>query len=250
MGMNWLCPFCGSHTTINDDRMSRGIHWIELPSRMGKQALHSLAIACPNDKCQGLLVGASMSTFRYDGTTRRLDKVHTEWPLIPQGAAKPLPDYVPAPIVEDYREACLIRHLSPKASATLARRCLQGMIRDFWKISKSRLVDEIDALSDRIDPTTWQAIDAVRKIGNIGAHMEKDINLVLEVDPDEAGLLIELIETLIEDWYVDRHNRAQRTKRIVAAAESKKPSKPTTPADAATVTPAAKPASKGGGSDT
>ena len=31
----------------------------------------------------------------------------------------------------------------------------------------------------------WQAIDAVRSIGNIGAHMEKDINLIVDVDPEE-----------------------------------------------------------------
>ena len=42
------------------------------------------------------------------------------------------------------------------------------MIRDFWGIVQSRLKDEIDALKDKVDPETWQAIDAVREIGNIG----------------------------------------------------------------------------------
>jgi hypothetical protein len=42
------------------------------------------------------------------------------------------------------------------------------MIRDFWKITKPRLIDEIDALKDKVDPETWDAIDSVRKIGNIG----------------------------------------------------------------------------------
>lgn len=48
------------------------------------------------------------------------------------------------------------------------------MIRDFWGIVQSRLKDEIDALKDKVDPETWQAIDVVREIGNIGAHVEKD----------------------------------------------------------------------------
>jgi hypothetical protein len=48
----------------------------------------------------------------------------------------PLPDYIPEQIKDDYYEACSILNLSPKASATLARRCLQGMIRDFWGITK------------------------------------------------------------------------------------------------------------------
>jgi len=36
-----------------------------------------------------------------------------------------------------------------------------------------------------------EAIDYVRQIGNIGAHMEKDIDQVIPVEPDEAQLLIE-----------------------------------------------------------
>jgi len=131
---------------------------------------------------------------------------------------------VPQPIIDDYTEACIIRDLSPKASATLSRRCLQGIIRDFWGISKSRLIDEINELKEKVDPATWQAIDAVRSIGNIGAHMEKDINLVVEVEPEEAQLLIGLIEILIKDWYISRHARQAHLAEIVALAESKKPS--------------------------
>lgn len=87
---------------------------------------------------------------------------------------------------------------------------------------KGRLFDEIEALEDKIDPDTWAAIDAVRKIGNIGAHMEKDINEIIDVDPEEAQLLIELIETLIKDWYIARFKRQEHLAKIKAAADSKK----------------------------
>lgn len=113
--------------------------------------------------------------------------------------------------------------MSPKASATLSRRCIQGIIRDYWGISKNRLVDEINELKDKVDPATWQAIDAIRNIGNIGAHMEKDINLVIDVEPQEAQLLIGLIGILIRDWYVARHERQQHLAEIVALAAAKKP---------------------------
>jgi len=53
--------------------------------------------------------------------------------------------------------------------------------------------------------------------------MEKDINLVVDVDPQEAQLLIGLIEILIKDWYVGRHDRQAHLAEIVALAESKKP---------------------------
>ena len=95
------------------------------------------------------------------------------------------------------------------------------MIRDFWKISKPRLKDEVDALEDIVDPATWDAIDSVRKIGNIGAHMESDINVIVDVDPDEAILLIGLIETLIADWYIARQNREERMSKIKAVAAQK-----------------------------
>lgn len=49
-----------------------------------------------------------------------------------------------------------------------------------------------------------EAIDAVCKVGNIGAHMEKDIDLIVDVDPNEAELLINLIETRFQYWYVNR----------------------------------------------
>jgi hypothetical protein len=62
--------------------------------------------------------------------------------------------------------------------------------------------------SDSID-----AIDGLRKVGNIGAHMEKDINVLVDVDPNEAQALIELIESLFDEWYVARDKRQKRFAR-------------------------------------
>lgn len=141
--------------------------------------------------------------------------------VYPSSSAKPQPEYIPHQLVSDYIEACNILSLSPKASATLARRCLQGMIRDFWGISKPRLVDEIAALRDVLDDETWAAVDGLRKLGNIGAHMERDINVITDVDPNEAGLLVALIETLFEEWYVRRNRRTANLRAIAAAAAAK-----------------------------
>jgi hypothetical protein len=123
-----------------------------------------------------------------------------------------------------------IRDLSPKASATLARRCLQGMIRDFCGISKSRLIDEIKELRDQLDASaapkgvtheTVDAIDAVRSVGNVGAHMEKDVDLIVEIEPGEAQMLIELIEMLFDEWYVERDKRTKRLAEITALSGQK-----------------------------
>jgi hypothetical protein len=73
------------------------------------------------------------------------------------------------------------------------------------------------------------AIDAVRKIGNIGAHMEKDINVIVDVEPKEAQLLIGLIELLVKDWYIAKHNRVERLKEIVAVSQVKEAAKDANP---------------------
>lgn len=146
-------------------------------------------------------------------------------PIYPRSLALQFPDYIPKAIKEDYEEACSIVSLSPKASATLSRRCLQGMIRDFWGISKPRLIDEIDALKDYVPPTQWKVIDGIRRIGNIGAHMEKDISLIIDIDSDEATKLIKLIEHLVKSWYIERHENEVLYSDIVKIDEDKQSSR-------------------------
>ena len=68
---------------------------------------------------------------------------------------------------------------------------------------------------------TVDVIDAVRKIGSIGAHMEKDINVIIDVEPMEAQKLINLIEILFREWYVQRHNRAKSVENLRNIAEVK-----------------------------
>ena len=219
---NWTCPFCGRHTTITADRVSVEDHRFFLNSKHGPQYLRTTAVACPNEECKELALSASRGPYtpsRYgdnDGPS-----VET-WSLRPRAVVRSFPDYVPQAIRDDYREACEIRERSPKASATLSRRCLQGMIRDFWGIQKDRLIDELKALQGVVDGATWNAIDALRKLGNIGAHMEKDVNLMVDVEPREAQLLVEMIETLIHEWYVVRHDRQQRLAAIVGVANAKR----------------------------
>jgi Domain of unknown function (DUF4145) len=223
---NWTCPHCGHHTTINQDRFSVEEHRFALGSRYGSQILRTVVISCPNKDCRELTISAAIMSYKVLPSQQvQYGEARENWSLVPRATMKVFPDYVPAPILADYREACLIRTDSPKASATLARRCLQGMIRDFWGVKKDRLVEEIDAIKAKVDTTTWAAIDAVRSIGNIGAHMEKDINVIVDVDPDEAELLIGLLETVLTDWYVARHDRDERMKAIVAVAQAKKAAK-------------------------
>jgi hypothetical protein len=218
----WTCPFCNQHATVTEPNISIDFHQFENDNKHGSQRFKSQVVVCPNADCREYTLLAIL----YEISNAAGWTQSRSWQLIPPSLARVFPDYVPKVILDDYNEACLIRDLSPKASATLSRRCLQGIIRDFWKVNKSKLIDEIETLKDKVDPLTWGAIDAVRHIGNIGAHMEKDINVLIDVDPQEAGLLIGLIETLIKDWYVLRHEREQQLRAIVGLSEEKKKLKP------------------------
>ena len=139
----------------------------------------------------------------------------------PPVTSKNVPACIPAPIRDDYLEACAIVALSPKASATLARRCLQGMIRDFWGITEKTLIKEISALEGKVPPDQWRVIDGIRRLGNIGAHMEADINTIVEIDPNEAEKLLKLIALLFQDWYVQREERAALYRDIIEIDQEK-----------------------------
>ena len=151
-------------------------------------------ILCPNPECAKATIIVALHKAYSEGfanfTTKKGEEPIKVWRLTPASTAKVFPEYVPKAIRDDYTEACAIKDASPKASATLARRALQGMIRNFWGIAKPRLAAEIEALKDKVEPKVWLAIDGVRHIGNIGAHMEKDVSTIIEVEPEEAEKLI------------------------------------------------------------
>jgi hypothetical protein len=231
---NWTCPYCGGSQVIDEKRHYRQFHPFYLSAwRHGQPGVELEAIICSNEQCKELTFEATLCSY-VERSTVEEHGPFTHWGLLPASSAKPQPSYIPQPIRDDYAEACAIRDLSPKASATITRRCLQGMIRDFCGISKGRLIDEINELRDRVHEgrgpvgvqvDTLEAIDHVRKIGNIGAHMEADINVIVDVDPDEAQVLISLVELLLEEWYVARHARQEALAKLKSISSEKEAAK-------------------------
>lgn len=189
--------FCSSNESFNSDNPS-------------DSCLNMTFYQCPN--CKEYTIFAT-------GVGRTVKDVKIA--IRPKSLARKYPDYIPLAIRSDYEEASAILHLSPKASATLSRRCLQGMIRDFFQISKSNLFEEINAIKDKIPADQWAVLDGVRRIGNIGAHMEKDINLIVDIEPDEAQKLIKLIELLLQQWYIERHNQQELFADIIGIDQAK-----------------------------
>ncbi len=76
----------------------------------------------------------------------------------------------------------------------------------------------------------------MRKIGNYGAHMEKDIDVIVEIEPGEAAALIELFELLFKEWYVARETRQARLAAIQGIRETKDDAAKNNQAEAASET--------------
>lgn len=196
------CPFCGQNMSVNDGTLTVFImnfdsfYSAEIARKLELKCLKVSIYRCPNDECR-------KETVILDGLNGYLDNKRIM--VYPGNTYKQYPDYVPKAVRADYEEACAIQDKSPKAAATLARRCLQGMIHDFWNIHEKNLNAEITKLKEHVPALQWKAIDAVRSIGNIGAHMEHDVDLIVDVEPEEAEKLLQLIERLIENWYIQRH---------------------------------------------
>jgi hypothetical protein len=135
----------------------------------------------------------------------------TDWRQIhPVGANRgPVPTDVPSQIAQDYIEACNVLPISAKASAALARRCLQNMLHAGGYAEKD-LAKEIDLLLNEPDPKKAlphklrETVDAIRNFGNFSAHPidDKTTLQVIDVEPHEAEWCLETIEELFEHFYV------------------------------------------------
>lgn len=213
------CPYCNMIMPISDETLTKQTPNFSYPSVSGwykngmpiePSALKLYFFKCPN---------CNQYTIKAKGIGEMVKDV--DLLIRPISSAKQFPKYIPKAIRQDYEEACAIVTLSPKASATLSRRCLQGMIRDFWGVEKKNLYEEISTLKDKIPADLWSSIDALRQLGNIGAHMEKDTNVIVDIDPDEANSLIQLIELLMKEWYINREERKKLFSGIITTNQSK-----------------------------
>jgi aminoglycoside/choline kinase family phosphotransferase len=59
--------------------------------------------------------------------------------------------------------------------------------------------------------------------------MEKDVNIIIDIDEDEALLLIKLLEDLFQDWYINRHEQEERNKKLRQIADAKQAAKTSNP---------------------
>ncbi len=210
----WHCPFCNTDQTVTDKGRQITFADLAIENADGPRRLVVKFVVCPNPACREFSLSASLHTLEISGNRAYTGKHIKTWSLVPPSRARSFTVALPSQVLEDYQEACLAVEFSPKVAAALARRCLSGMLRDFWRVQPGRLGDEFRQIRGTADPLTWEAIESVRRTGMIGARMDVEGADILETEPGEAKMLIGLIETLIEDWYVGREERRKRLEEI------------------------------------
>jgi hypothetical protein len=191
------CPHCGVMFTAS---------WVERPlekDRDGYWAIRSTV--CDNDECKRVIV--ELGTMQ--GKLRERSMHYTfinPRPVRPRGAARPVDPSVEKPFSSEFEEAVTVLPDSPKASAALSRRCLQNLIREKEGIRERDLATEIDKLLALNKLPSWLAddVDAVRHVGNFGAHPIKSqsTGAIVDVEPNEAEWLLHVLEGLFDFYFV------------------------------------------------
>ena len=130
---------------------------------------------------------------------------------------------VPTSLRNDYLEACEVLEVSPKASAVLSRRILQGILKAQGYESINLYKQITDILNETgphaLPMSLRDQIDVIRQFGNFSAHpiTEQTTLQVVDIEPGEAEWCLEIIEELFIYYYVE----PARRKRQIEATRSK-----------------------------
>ena len=126
-------------------------------------------------------------------------------------------------IFDDYVEAVDILAYSPKASATMTRRVLQMILND-QGFKDDNLHNQIGMLlkSKTLPPYLSDVVDLMRNFGNFGAYPVTDVSTlqIIDVDEGEAETCIELLEALMDHYFVQPAKHQTMVKKIRSAGKS------------------------------
>ncbi len=165
---------------------------------------------CPN--CRHIVITLEELTPGFQGSG--LIYEHTIWPL---GSGRPpAPAEVPPSIAEDYNDAALVFHFSPKASAALSRRCLQSVLLDKGGVKSKDLSSQIAEVLPTLPPHIAENLDMVRQVGDFAARpaKAKEPGMVSSAEPGEAEWNLDVLEALFDFYYVRPSLEAGKRARL------------------------------------
>ncbi len=105
---------------------------------------------------------------------------------------------LPKVIKKEYEETLKVKDSSIVAAAVLARRTLEAIFTQENAAGRT-LEDKVNNLihTDRIPPLVADLAHLGRKIGNLGAHFNKE-----EVTEEDISVMLDFLETILEYLYV------------------------------------------------
>ena len=144
-----------------------------------------------------------------------------QWVFPRSRVRKNVPDEVPDDLRKDYFEANDVLLISPRSSATLSRRIMETVLRQ-QGYDQNKLIDQIVAVRNETEPDKklpsvfLKIIDAVRLFGNFSAHPKRNLKTlqIINVEPGEAELCLEVIEGMFDHYYVRPAVEAKRLESI------------------------------------
>ena len=213
-----LCPHCGIGVRPDFEVAATVSSQPDAGVADGYVLVHG---CCP--ECEGLIVQLRRGPVRrygddqYETPQYHLEDVCETALLYPSDPGRRAAPEVPEPFRSDFAEATAILPVSPKASAALCRRVLQGVLRQTFSISKGSLAKELTAFFETPGLPSYlrSALDPVRSIGNLAAHPEVDpAGVIVEVEPGESEWLAETIEALFDFAYVQPARLAARRSQL------------------------------------
>jgi hypothetical protein len=214
------CPHC-RHKLAPEPRV------FEMKDGRERRSWRARITRCPN--CSGDTV--ELTCVGHDGFDWR--RVH------PLGMQPILPAGVPDRVARLHREAALLVSVSPTFSAVASRRCLEGVLKlhGYGERAGQRrdpvLADRVkafvsDATTPHAPPSDLKdAIDAVRHLGNSGAHPGSDAETgdLFEATVEDAEDALDLVEAVLVHFYGQSQDRAARWRafREGVARRTKRP---------------------------
>lgn len=201
--MEMVCPH-GCGIAFDRDRERTGHVFLEPGMRSVAEDHHDLEwFRCP--RCGGFTVelglygwGGDYDPF-IDASKRELWRRR----LFPT-STRTLPPEVPEPYRSDFTEAASILDISPQASAALARRTLQQVLKDELRATGRDLEKQIDSVLGGLPSQVADGLHALRNLGNFGAHPIKSTATgeVVKVEPGEAEWTLDIVEALFDHVFV------------------------------------------------
>ena len=200
------CPHCGVYSSMKLDAVVERSSWE-----------FDFVCSCPHCE-ETVFAKAKYHDEYFYGAEVDFEEREEVTSIFPFAQNVTLDENIPSLYRNDFEEAQLILPLSPKASAILSRRILQNVLREEYRIKHNSLAKEIDEFIGLSDIPSYlsEAVDAIRNVGNFAAHPSKDVNTgeIANVEPGEAGWLIEVLEALFDFTFVQPKRLEKRKKKL------------------------------------